>query len=453
MPTRRLSLALYNALLPLGLLFMAPAALVKMRRRQGRWQDFGQRLGFWSLRKRAALAALPPENLIWMHAVSVGEVGVARKLITELLKQTPAPAIVLTVTTPTGYRLAEEIEQARQGRVVALYSPLDLPWVARRFIRELRPRRLVLVEAEVWPNIVAQAIDAGIPVTLVNARLSPRSEARYRRFHRLVAPVFQMLTRVCVQEPEDVDRWAALGVERQRITCTGSIKYDPQGSDADAGQVQRFTALLHSLGLADRPLLLAASSHPGEERELAKVFQSLATRHPALGLLIVPRHYERGPSVQAELHALGLPAQLRSQPLAGRTDVLIIDSTGELKAWQQLATLVVIGKSFLAQGGQNPAEAVMAGKPVVFGPHMENFKPLVSLLLGSGGAVQVAGLNELEPVLESLLADPARRDSLALAGRTALMRHQGATQRTAALVPGRPSPPCQASIPDGGCSP
>ncbi len=437
MPSRRLSLALYNALLPLGLLFMAPAALVKMRRRQGRWQDFGQRLGFWDVAKRTALASLPPENLIWMHAVSVGEVGVARKLIAELLNQSPRQGIALTVTTPTGYRLAGEIEQTFPGRVVALYSPLDLPWVARRMISELRPRRIVLVEAEVWPNIVAQATGEGIPVTLVNARLSPRSEARYRKFRRLISPVFQMLDRVCVQEPEDVERWIALGVDRDRITFTGSIKYDPQGSDPDADQVRRFELLLQNVGLAGRPLLLAASTHPGEESELARVFQSLAARHPSLGLLIVPRHYERGAGVQAELLALGLPSLLRSRDPSGGTDVLVIDSTGELKAWQQLATIVVIGKSFLAEGGQNPAEAVMAGKPVVFGPHMENFAPLVALLLGSGGAVQVSGLQELQPALEPLLADPAKRDAQAQAGRAALMRHQGATRRTAALLSGR----------------
>ncbi len=434
MPSRKLSLTLYNTLLPLGLLFMAPMALIKMRRRQGKWQDFGQRLGFWDKDKRTALAALPQERLMWMHAVSVGEIGVARKLIAELLRQPNTPGIALTTTTPTGYRLAEEIEQAFPGRVVALYSPLDLPWVARRMISELRPKRIVLVEAEVWPNIVAQATDAGIPVTLVNARLSPRSEKRFRRFASLISPVFQMLSRVCVQEPEDVERWISLGVDRERITFTGSIKYDPQGSEPDPAQVHAFTAMLQALGFADRPLLLAASTHAGEERELALIFQSLAVKHPSLGLLIVPRHYERGPAIEAELQALGLAPLRRSQSPAGHTDVLIIDSTGELKAWQELATVVIIGKSFLAEGGQNPAEAVMAGKPVVLGPHMENFIPLVSLLLNAGGAIQVPGLAELEPALDTLLTDPARRHALAQAGRTALMRHQGATTRTAQLL-------------------
>lgn len=432
MPSRRLSLFLYNALLPAGLLFMAPGALVKMRRRQGRWQDFGQRLGRFDEARHKAIAALPAENRLWMHAVSVGEVGVARKLITALLKQSPGQGIILTTTTPTGYRLAEEIEQAFPGHVVAAYSPLDLPFVAGRILEAFHPRHIVLVEAEVWPNIVAQATREGIPVTLVNARLSPRSERRYRKFRNLIAPVFGMLSQVCVQEPDDIARWSALGVDPQKIVLTGSIKYDPQGSAPDPDQVRRFEDLLRATGLLGRPLLLAASTHAGEEKELARIYQELMIKHPMLGLLIVPRHYERGPGVQAELQSFGLPSLLRSRldQQSGPTDALIIDSTGELKAWQELATIVIIGKSFLAEGGQNPAEAVMADKPVVMGPHMENFLPLVDLLLSAKGAVQVNSLEALPAVLNELLVDATARDQLAAAGKAALMCHNGATLRT-----------------------
>ncbi|MDB6118404.1 MAG: 3-deoxy-D-manno-octulosonic-acid transferase [Verrucomicrobiaceae bacterium] len=441
MPSRRLSLTLYNALLPLGLLFMAPAALVKMRRRQGRWQDFGQRFGFFDTAKRGALASLPIDNRLWMHAVSVGEVGVARKLIAALLKHSPERGIVLTTTTPTGYRLAEEIEQAFPGRVVALYSPLDLRPVARRMLDQLQPRHIVLVEAEIWPNLLSEATKAGIPVTLVNARLSPRSERKYLRFRNIIAPIFQMLRHVCVQEPEDVARWAALGVDPERIILTGSVKYDPQGSAPDAEQVQRFEALLSSTSLSGRPLLLAGSTHAGEEKEMAKIYQELKVKHPTLGFLIVPRHYERGPEVQAELLSLGLTSQLRSNYSPGRTNILIIDSTGELKAWQELATIVIIGKSFLAEGGQNPAEAVMAGKPVVFGPHMENFIPLVNLLLASNGALQVGGLDELSLALDHLLTNSTQREDLASAGRAALMHHDGATNRTVQVIANKNPPP------------
>lgn len=435
MPSLRFSLAIYNVLLPLGLCGMAPGASIKMRRRGGHWRDFGQRFGRWNEERLNALNALPKSGLIWMHAVSVGEVGVARKLIAELLKQQPGRAIVLTTTTPTGHRLAFEIEQAFPQRVVALYSPLDLPFVARRVLATWQPAQIVLVEAEVWPNILHQATQLGIPVTLVNARLSHRSEKRYRQFKGVIAPVFGMLSRVCVQEPEDVLRWEGLGVDASRITLTGSIKYDPQGSAADPAQVQAFQGILNQTGLAGRPLLLAASTHAGEEAALAKVFQSLQSTYPELGLLVAPRHYERAAEVMAALQGLGLKPVQRSQPQTfAATDVLVIDSTGELKAWQELASIVVIGKSFLAEGGQNPAEAVMLGKPVLFGPHMENFEPLVKLLLEAGGAWQVPDLAALTEALRLLLADPGRGHAQANAGREALMKHQGATQETALLL-------------------
>lgn len=437
MASRTLSLGLYNALLPAGLLFMAPSALIKMRRRGGDWRDFGQRLGFWSQERRRAIASLSQERLIWMHAVSVGEIGVARKLILEMLRQKPTQGIILTSTTPTGHRLALELEKDKPGNVVALYSPLDLPFVAARVLDELRPGQIVLVEAEVWPNMVTRAQAAGIPVTLVNARLSPRSERRYRRFHGLIAPVFGALSRVMVQEPADVDRWAALGVQRDRIVLTGSIKYDPHGSAVSAEKVVHLQQMLVQCGLAGRRLLLAASTHAGEEMALAKVYQELAGKVEGIGLLVVPRHYERGGEVTAELEALGLKPLRRSllnAASSSRTDVLVIDSTGELRAWQELATIVIVGKSFLAEGGQNPAEAVMAGKPVVFGPHMENFEPLVKLLLDAKGAMQVRDFEALEQGLHGLLSDPRHRDEMAQAGQAALQKHDGATRRTACAL-------------------
>lgn len=437
MASRPLSLTVYNALLPLGLLFLAPAAFMKMRRRGGRWSDFGQRFGFWNGERLRALEELPRQGLIWMHAVSVGEVEVAKKLMAELLRQRPGQGIVLTTTTPTGYRLALDWEKVHPQRVVALYSPLDLPWVARRVLAEFRPAQIVLVEAEVWPNFVAQARVAGIPVSLVNARLSHRSERRYLKVKSMVAPVFGMLSRVCVQETEDVERWIGLGVARERIVLTGSIKYDPQGADPSPEQVAALGELLRSVGLAGRQLILLASTHAGEEAAMAQFFQAVRNKHPNAGLLVVPRHYERGAHVQAELEQLGLQPVLRSQltgSSAGFRDVLIIDSTGELKAWQQHATVVVIGKSFLAEGGQNPAEAVMAGKPVVMGPHMENFLPLVKLLLDAHGARQLSRLEELGAALDTLLAHPAEGQAMAQSGREALIRHQGATRTTANLL-------------------
>ncbi len=437
-----LSLLIYNLLLPVGLIFMLPGALRKMRARGGRWQDMAQRFGFLPEAKRTTIAALPKgKHRIWMHAVSVGEVGIATKLITRILKDCPGTGFVLTTTTPTGHALAQEFATKHVERMVVLYSPVDLPLVGARFLKLLQPAQIVLVEAEVWPNLVASARRRGIPVSMVNARLSARSERRFQRFGFLIRPVFAMLDQVLVQEPEDVARFAALGVDPARIKHTGSIKFDPQGAAADEAQLVQLRGVLLQAGISEtQPILLLASTHNGEEVLLAEVYLKLQAKFPDLVLLVVPRHVERAAEIIEALQVRGIAAHRRSQIHSSfviphssfRT--LLIDTTGELRAWQCLATVVVVGKSFLAEGGQNPAEAVMAKKPVLFGPHMENFEALVDLLLTHKGAIQVPDVTRLETELSHLLVDPALRDHYGNAGHAALATHEGATAKTVALL-------------------
>lgn len=431
-------LLLYNLLLPLGLLCMLPGALVKMRRRGGRWQDLVQRLGFHPRETRAAIAALPRDHgRLWMHAVSVGEVNVARKIIKRLLQASPDLGIVLATTTPTGHALAKECEKQHAGRVVAIYSPLDFPGVAQRMIELIQPTQLVLVEAEVWPNLVATCTREHIPVSLVNARLSPRSARRLRKLRALVRPVYGQLKQILVQDPPDIERWQSFGLDAARIHLVGSVKYDPDGVAVPAERIDALRQVLEERGIAaTRPILLAASTHDGEEVEIARVFQRLHARVPALGLLIVPRHVERTAEISSALAPSGLQPALRTDPATHVTEpaCLIINSTGELAAWQHLASAVVIGKSFLAIGGQNPAEAVFAGKPVLFGPHMENFAPLVELLMKHQGAIQVRDFAELEQRVAELLQNSSAAPSLAQNGLQALQVHQGATARTVAAL-------------------
>jgi 3-deoxy-D-manno-octulosonic-acid transferase len=364
---------------------MLPGAIVKMRRRNGRWRDLAQRIGCFDEDTKKAINALPQRERFWVHAVSVGEVGVAKKLITKLLKTHADLGIVLSTTTPTGHALAAELAAQHSGRVVAIFSPVDLPGIGRLMLERIQPTQLVLVEAEVWPNLTSAAERLGIPVSFVNARLSPRSERRYRKFRRLVGPIFGMLKQILVQEEDDIARWESFGVERDRIHLTGSIKYDPEGAAVPAAKIDELRAVLTQTGIAPtQPILLAASTHAGEEIEFARVFQRLREKIRDLALLIVPRHVERRAEITAALKTIGLAPALRSisgSSVDSNAPVFVIDTTGELAAWQHLATLVVVGKSFLAEGGQNPAEAALAQKPVLFGPHMENFTPLVELLL------------------------------------------------------------------------
>lgn len=438
MASKALSLLLYNILMPVGFLIMLPGAIVKMRRRNGKWRDLAQRFGVFSAETKAAIAALPREKRLWMHAVSVGEVNVATKLMTRLLQADAGVGIVLSTTTPTGHALAVEFAAKHAGRVVVIYSPLDFFKVGWKLLKLVQPAQLVLVEAEVWPNLTAAAARRGVPVSLVNARLSPRSARRYLKFKWFISPIFRMLKQVLVQEQADVARWQSFGIEPSRIHLTGSIKYDPDGAAVSEGKVEELRGVLSRTGvLLSQPVLLAASTHAGEEIEMARVFQKLRQSIPNLVLLIVPRHVERRAEIVAALQTISLQPALRSNPAATvepAAPCLIIDTTGELAAWQHLATVVVIGKSFLAEGGQNPAEAALAKKPVLFGPHMENFTPLVDLLLKHKGARQVVGFDELTTACCELLADATAAQRMAANGNAALVVHEGATRRTAGRI-------------------
>ncbi|MFN0078275.1 MAG: 3-deoxy-D-manno-octulosonic acid transferase [Prosthecobacter sp.] len=434
MASKALSLLIYNLALPFVLIAMLPGAIIKMRRRNGRWRDLAQRIGVHSKETKVAIAALPQRERFWVHAVSVGEVGVAKKLIANLLKTHAELGIVLSSTTPTGYGLAAELAAQHAGRLVAIYSPVDFVKVGWSMLKLIKPTQLVLVEAEVWPNLTFYAKLRGIPVSLVNARLSPRSERRYRKFRNFVGPVFGMLKQILVQEADDIARWESFGVERHLIHLTGSIKYDPEGATVPAAKIDELRNMLTRTGISpQQPILLAASTHAGEEIEFARVFQRLREKIRDLALLIVPRHVERRAEITTALKTIGLSPALRSVS-GSRVDstapVFLIDTTGELAAWQHLATLVVVGKSFLAEGGQNPAEAALAQKPVLFGPHMENFKPLVDLLLKKKGAQQVADFSELESACLMLLQDPAKAAQMGQSGHRALQTHEGATQRS-----------------------
>src|SRR5437773_4822392 len=212
---------IYNLLWPLGLLFFLPGYFTKMLRRGGYREKFGQRLGIYDRELRARLSK---QRSTWLHAVSVGEVNVALKLANALRRLEPDLRCVLTTTTTTGFALARK---NAPRWIEVMYTPLDYLTMMRRAFSVIRPARILLVEAEVWPNLVAFAHARRIPIALINARLSPRSERRFRQFRFFVAPTFQLLDLVCAQEPEDVDRWAALGVKRDRIRSVGSIKYDP----------------------------------------------------------------------------------------------------------------------------------------------------------------------------------------------------------------------------------
>jgi len=418
---------IYNLLWPIGLLIFLPGYLVKMFRRGGYRENFGQRLGVYD----AHLAArLYWKKSIWLHAVSVGEVTIALKLARELHALEPDWYFVLTTTTTTGFAFAN---QNRSDRIEVMYSPLDFWPVLRRAYTVIRPKKIILVEAEIWPNLVTEAHARKIPIALVNARLSPRTEKRFRMFRGLIGPILRLLDRICVQNLEDVERWKALGVEETRISHIGSIKYDPENVEFDPSLPN---AILAQFGLEKRTVIFGGSTHPGEEKALAEVFRALRRDFVDLLLVLAPRHTERTAEIQRDLEGGGFQVALRSQPPSADPflNTLIIDSTGELRDWYGVATLAFIGKSLLARGGQNPAEAILAGKPVLFGPHMENFAALANELVAQDGAIQVTSTTELRRAMANLLANPEDREKMVKNARNVLAVHAGATARTAELV-------------------
>ena len=430
----------YNLFWPIGLLFFLPGYLLKMVRRGGYREKFGQRLAIYHRDLRARLSRGREKRSTWLHAVSVGEVMIALKLIQQLRTLEPDVHCVLTTTTTTGFALANK---NALPRIEVMYTPLDFWPVMRRAFSVIRPARIVLVEAEIWPNLAAEAHARRIPLVLVNARLSPRSERRFRRFQFLVAPTFRLLDLVCVQEPEDVDRWHRLGVERSRIKYTGSIKYDPadfdytaeaQGSSGVVGTSPGYVSPVISL---ERPVLFGGSTHRGEEEILTRAFLNLREKFPSLCLFIAPRHVERVQQIRTQLEALSLDVRVASR-VAGdnetKADCVLLDRTGELQRWYSIATVVFIGKSLTAHGGQNPVEPILAGKPVIFGPHMENFATLAKTLISKNGAIQVSDIDSLERAVDNLLRDSETRQRLVQSAREVLNQHRGATARAAALI-------------------
>ncbi|MBB5352297.1 3-deoxy-D-manno-octulosonic-acid transferase [Haloferula luteola] len=412
---------IYRCLLPVYVLAAGPAWVLKMIRRGGWTSGLGERFG-----KYREDLEFEPCGQVHVHAVSVGETMLALKLIRAWQNRRPGKRFVLAVATATGRQVAEA--QAPEG-VRVVYQPVDFRILVERYLKRFEPSQVVLVEGEMWPHLMRSCACRNIPVRLVNARMSPRSRRRFRKLADWVRPVFRHLDAVAVQEASDAEIWQHLGVSADRVSVTGSLKFDPGRQQGRAGR-EEFGEMIEALA-GGKPPVLAASTHAGEEVVLANaVFE--AGGFP----VVVPRHAERREEVLQDLAKAGGQGVLRSRfqvPVEPGKWVLVVDSTGELRDWIQAAEVVVMGKSFRSIGGQNPAEAIEAGKPVVVGPHMENFEPLVSRMVDAGGAFRVDE-EGLIGVLASLLDDPGLQSRCAVAGQRVLAQHAGAVDRIIDLL-------------------
>lgn len=418
---RFIFLLLYNLLLPVFLIISIPGYLIKMKKRGGFGTGLSERFGIYS-----KPAADEPKGGLYVHAVSVGEVFIALKFIREWCKTHSEP-VILATSTATGHQVARD---AALPNVRPLYSPLDVPGLSGRCLKRFAPKAVVLIEAELWPNFAEACHRRKIPMVMLNARLSPRSEGRYAKVRGITRLLFERLTALGAQNENDKGRFARIGVNPDIITAPGSIKFDVMG-DAPQNLREDFRAILDRLR-GERKVVLAASTHAGEEALIAAAIGK-AGAFP----LIVPRHAERRAQVVADLEQAGFVPLLRT---AGdlpeeipANACYVADTTGELRDWTALADAVVIGKSFLAKGGQNPVEAIAARKPVITGPDMTNFADLVALLKADD-AIVCCEAGELTGAISQALDGSEATAARAERAYQALSVHSGATRRSAELV-------------------
>ena len=410
--------------LPYTLLWILALPLVLLRllwraRRQPAYlRHVGERFGRY--RVRAPLA------VIWVHAVSVGETRAAEPLVRALLERWPEHSVLLTHMTPTGRDTARTLFKD-EPRVLRAYLPYDVGCFVHAFLRRFRPMFGVIMETELWPNLLAACRRRRIPVMLANARLSERSARRYARLPALTALTMKALAAIGAQTAADAARLSQLGA--RRVTVTGNIKFDitPPADMLALGQTLRER-------IGDRPVVLAASTREGEEALLVDAF----VRHaPAAALLLlVPRHPQRFDAIAAELAARKLAAQRRSadEAIAPHTRVLLGDSMGEMFAYYAAADVALIGGSWLPFGGQNLIEACAVGTPVVVGPHTFNFQAVAEDAVRTGAALRAEDADAGMQAALALLADDQGRTRLATAGRAFATTHQGATARTITLL-------------------
>lgn len=425
---------IYNLLFSVFFLLSAPFYFWKMWRRGGWKARFGQRFGFYD---RSLVARLRSEKpLVWMHAVSVGEVNVCVPLQRELRKKFPNHTWLVSTTTSTGMA---ELDHQLDDDVLRIYYPIDFAPTVRRVLRLINPRMIILVEAEIWPNLLWQAESNAIPVSLVNARLSDSSYRGYRLAGFLFRRIFSSLSSVGAQAEEDIARWVELGCRRESVALTGNIKFDivPDGAP---GRVDA-RSLVRGLGIApDAKIIVGGSTHAGEERILAEVFKALKKSNQSIFLIVVPRHMERGAAIAREIASLGLTVCRRSaiggQPSDRNRplDCLVVDSTGELIDFYAIADVVFVGKSLTGRGGQNPLEPAKFGKPIICGDKMGNFRAIVRLLLLERAVIIVENQALLETELARILKNNELTEVLAENARRAMAKNAGSLTNTCELL-------------------
>ena len=437
----------YNILLLLASPVILLILLAKKRCRRG----LTERLGLSGLFRFSSLFGSkapnkpdkpdePDKPVLWIHAVSLGEVVAVAPLVHALRKRYPRDRIVVSTVTETG---REAVEQRLAGTAEHCYAPLDFPWVVSRFVKRLAPRAFLFVETELWPNLLRALYRRGIPAVMVNGRLSSDSFRGYRWIRPFMKQLLDAVTLCLMQSGRDAERIIALGARPSRVHKTGNIKFDQPLPDPNgvAGGLTR-----GALGLQDgEELIVAGSTHPVEEDELLSCYATLQKEFPSLVLLLAPRHIERASQVEASARAQGLAVQRRSAPTfpsppggggPGRGRVIVLDTRGELAQVYQHAVLAFVGGTLVPVGGHNLLEPALWGKPVFFGSHTDHCLEVATLLTGVGGGVQAPGGKELAVSMAAQLRDRASLRRMGEAAKSVVLDNRGAMQRSLDLIAG-----------------
>ena len=405
------------------LLFMALSPLLaislwRKKRALGKSPDneWQQRLGF-------GFPTVNPGSWL-LHCASMGEVSAAAPLIRVLLER----GVRLTLTTSTAAGAAQ-VARLFPEQLTHIYLPFDLPGNMSRLLRHVKPQRLLIIEVELWPNLLAQCKKRQIPVYLLNARLTNDSCRRYSKWPKLVQPMLSALSHVAAQDQRDADNYRTLGVSAEKISINGNIKFALSQSNTLLAQREQLATRLNT---DDRPTLLAASTHAGEESELIQALKVLATQYPALLLVLVPRHPQRFSEVEALCRQSGLNWQAFSsgQPVDNATQILLVDALGQLQALYGLCNMAFVGGSITDRGGHNPLEAALFGKPVMMGPHRENNLQICEIMAAQGALAGVTNAGDIVECTRYWLDDSTAYQLACASSQRCLQSGQDALSRT-----------------------
>jgi len=388
---------IYSAFFYLAIPFILIRLLYKARKNKQYLFRIPERFGFIS-------TPIEPGG-IWLHAVSVGEVIASVPLIKKLQKQYPHFPITITTMTPTG---ADRVRAAYEDTVKHVYVPYDIPFAMKRFLNTVKPSLVLIMETELWPNLLYYCYQRGCPTVLMNARLSEKSARGYGRIASLTGYMLRRIALIAAQTKEEAARFLALGADPSQLVVTGSVKFDIQIPASIHEKAQVFRQRFGN----ERLIWVAASTHEGEEEKVLTVFAKLRKQFPRLLLILVPRHPERFPKVTQLCKKQGFSVLLRSteEKCKAETDIVIGDSMGELCAYYGASDVAFVGGSFIPVGGHNLLEPAALAVPAVTGPYVFNFEEITRLLVSAGGAVKVETLDELENTLEKWLLDASERN-------------------------------------------